>query len=118
MLIRKSDVRAPSLPEEVISVPELNGDVIVRGLTLGARMALSQRFRDKPKSGHGFDHISSLLSLSVLDADGEPIFTTQEWEAWGAVNTTAAINLWDVAWRLSDMDGKQAEKNEKAPISE
>jgi hypothetical protein len=119
MLIRKSDVKAPSLPEEVVSVPELGGDVLVRGLDLGERMNLAHQLTDKSRpSSKDFGHLAPLLELSVLDADGEQLFTAAEWAAWGAKNLAAAVSLWDTAWRLSDIDGKQAEKNATAPTSD
>jgi hypothetical protein len=116
MLIRKADVKAPSLPEEVVTVSELGGDVLVRGLDLGARMHLAHQLKDKSRpTSKDFGHLAPLLEMSVLDADGEQIFTAAEWAAWGAKHLAAAVKLWDVAWRLSDLDGKQAEKNVKAP---
>jgi hypothetical protein len=119
MLIRKADVTAPTLPEEVVPVPELGGDVLVRGLDLGARMSLAHQLKDKSRpTSRDFGHLAPLLALSILDGDGEQIFTADEWAAWGAKNLAAAVNLWDVAWRLSDIDGKQAEKNATAPISD
>ncbi len=114
MLLKRDAVQKPTLPQEVVPVPELGGDVLVRGLGLAARMELQQDFKARTR----FGHIAPLLSLSVLDADDVPIFTAAEWEAWGATNYTAAIRLWDVAWRLSDLDGKEAAKNLEAPISE
>lgn len=65
-----------------------------------------------------FKHLAPLLAPTVLDADDTPLFTEAEWEAWGANNMVAALKLWDVAWRLSDLDGKEAAKNSKAPASD
>lgn len=100
-------------------MPELGGDVLVRGLGLAARVELSQEFRAASgPAARNFGHLAPLLAVSVLDADDEPIFTAAEWEAWGSTNYTAALRLWDIAWRLSDLGGKEAEKNSKAPASE
>jgi hypothetical protein len=119
MRVKKSEVQLPTLPEEVVSVPELGGDVLVRGLGLAERMALSQEFKATTgRITRSFGHLAPLLSASVLDADDEPLFTSAEWEAFGAKHYAAAMNLWDIAWRLSDLDGKEAEKNSKAPASE
>lgn len=117
MRVRREDVQAPVLPEEVVPVPELGGDVLVRGLNLAQRMTLSHAFRTKPDAFVDFGHLTPLLALTVLDADDQPLFTEAEWAAWGAKNTAAAVHLWDVAWRLSDLDGKEAEKNSTAPTS-
>lgn len=119
MRVRKADVPAPTLPEEVVSVPELGGDVLVRGLDLAQRMTLSHSFRTKAGEFVNFGHLVPLLAITVLDADDQPLFTEKEWLAWGSTNErqVAACKLWDVAWRLSDLDGKQAEKNSTAPTS-
>lgn len=113
MLVKRADVQAPTLPEEVVPVPELGGDVVVRGLGLAARLGLQQDF----KASTRFGHMTPLLAACVLADDGLPLYTATEWEAWGAINSASAIKLWDIAWRLSDLDGKEAAKNSKAPIS-
>lgn len=114
MLVKRGDVQKPTLPEEVVPVPELGGDVLVRGLGLSARFALQKDFEGMGR----FGHMMKLLEVSVLDGDFEPIFTAREWEAWGAKNDVAAMRLWDIAWRLSDLDGKEAAKNSTAPTSD
>lgn len=119
MRVKKSAVQIPTLPEEVVAVPELGGDVLVRGLGLAARMSLSQEFKaTSGPASRNFGHLAPLLAASVLDADDEPLFTAAEWEAFGAKHYVAAMGLWDIAWRLSDLDGKEAAKNSKAPASE
>jgi hypothetical protein len=119
MRVKKSEVQAPTLSEELVEVDELGGEVLVRGLGLAARMALSQEFRASAgPAAKSFGHLAPLLAASVLDADDEPLFTATEWEAFGSKHYTAALRLWDIAWRLSDLDGKEAEKNSKAPASE
>lgn len=113
MLVKRADVQAPALPEEVVPVPELGGDVLVRGLGLAARLELQQDFKASTK----FGHMTPLLAACVLVDDG-PLYTAAEWEAWGATHSAAAMRLWDIAWRLCDLDGKEAAKNSKAPTSE
>jgi hypothetical protein len=116
-IIKKSEVVAPALQkEEVIDVPELGGEVIVRAPGLAERLDMSTAHT----TGSKFAHISKLLAVSVLDGDYEPIFTVKQWEAFGRKNgnLAAAMRLWDVAWRLGDFDGEQASKNEEAPTSD
>lgn len=117
MPILKADIPAPLLPQEKIAaVPELGGDVIVRPLMLSDRLALAQEFRanGRPKD---FAHIASLLAYSIVDANHEQLFTADQWEAWGSVHTTAALELWDVAWGLSGLATDAAEKNSEAQNS-
>lgn len=119
MRIKRSAVIAPKLPEELVPVEGLGGDVLVRGLGLSARMDLAQKFKDKQDpASRNFGHLAPLLAVSVLDAEDEPLFSAAEWEAWGVLNNAEFMKLWDIAWRLSDMDGAEAAKNSKAPTSD
>lgn len=116
-LIKKAEVSAPALQkEEIITVPELGGDVIVRGPGLSERLGMA--FSKSPE-GRKFAHLAKLLAVCVLDGDYEPLFTVEQWEAFACNDEklSAAMRLWDIAWRLGDFDGAQAEKNEKAPTS-
>lgn len=117
-LIKKADVVPPEvLPEEEVYVEVLNGSVIVTGAGLGHRLSMAF---GRDNAGKPFGHISRLLAVCVLDGDREPLFTAQQWEAFARKkkNYEAAVILWDIANRLSDLDGKEAEKNEKAPSSD
>ncbi|WP_395406307.1 hypothetical protein ACHMW6_06440 [Pseudoduganella sp. UC29_106] len=114
-LLKKSDVKPVTLIEEVVPVPELGGSVIVRSAGLSERMTLSF----SPQNGKkDFAHMANLLAVCVLDGDHEPLFSPAEWEAFGSKHLAAACGLWDAAWRLSDFNGDQAAKNEKAPNSD
>lgn len=57
-------------------------------------------------------------TLPEEHADDLPLFSAAEWEAWGVKNNADFMKLWDIAWRLSDMDGAEAAKNSKAPTSD
>lgn len=116
MPIKRADIVLPTLPEkQVVSVPEMGGDVIVRPLLLSDRLALAAE-RDKGVA-KSFTHFAALLSVAVVDEDGEPLLTRDEWEAWGARNYAAALRVWDVAWDLSGLDATAAEKNSNAQNS-
>jgi hypothetical protein len=114
-VLKKSQIKPVMMTEEVVEVVELGGSVIVRSLGLAERMALSFAPNEGQKD---FAHMANLLAVSVLDGDHEPVFTAREWEAFGSKYLAAAVRLWDVAFRLADFNGAQAEKNEKAPISD
>jgi hypothetical protein len=117
MLLKRADVQKPTLPQEVVPVPELGGDVIVRGLGLAARMRMHDAFKGMG-SEKSWGHMAVLLEPSVLADDDEPLFSASEWEAFGVAHGPKFWELWDIAWRLSDLDGKEAAKNLKAPTSE
>lgn len=107
MAVKKADVKRPSLPKETKKVDALGGEVVVQGLLLSERLALSAN-RDKP-----FRHISETLAYTVRDADGEPVYSADEWEIFGAQNADTAFELFAIAQRLSGMGGE--EKKDQAP---
>lgn len=106
-LMKRSDVAEPAaLLEEVVEVPELGGDVVVRGLLLRDRLALAL--------GRGADKhamVATLLAATVLDAEGVALWSAEQWERFGARHFHAAMRLFDVARRLCVMDAEEAEKN-------
>ena len=110
-MLKKSALPAPSLLEEIVSVPELGGDVLVRGMLLKDRLEIS--------IVDGYARMSAMLAACVF-ADNEqgepaPLYSADEWERVGARHYAAALKLWDVVRRLSDIDGEVAEKNLPAP---
>ena len=112
-MLKKSAIQAPSpLKEKVVSVPELGGDVLVRGLTLPQRLELQIR--------KGFENLPYMLSVAVLAESEpgkfEPVYTEEEWSLWGVPpkQYIATLTLSEVIRDLSDLDGSQAEKNSKA----
>ena len=105
-VLKKANIAAPVLPMETIEVPELGGEVIVRGMLLRDRIGL---FFDAEKNGHG--QLSKVLAATVVDADHVPVYTQDEWEAFGATHSATVIRLFDVARRLSGLDAEAAAKN-------
>jgi hypothetical protein len=104
-VINKSAIPEPILPKETVEVPSLNGDVIVQGLMLKDRMELLFS-----ESETGRINLSLLLSLTVVDDKGDPLFTQQQWEIFGSTNFVDAMLLFKVAKRLCGFDAKVAEK--------
>jgi hypothetical protein len=105
-VINKANIPAPMLPKEVMSVPEISkeGDVIVRGLLLTDRVRLLQ------KESAGSLGLSVMLAATVVDENNEPIWTEQEWEAFGARHFDVALTIFYKAKELSGLD---AEINKK-----
>lgn len=106
MALNRKDVAKPSLPKEAKQVDALGGEVVVQGLLLSDRLALAVN-KEKP-----YTHIAETLSRTVMDEEGEPIYTTQEWEVFGATHSEDAFELFSIAQRLSGMG---AEKKDEAP---
>lgn len=107
MALKRSDIPRPILPMEAISVAELGGEVIVRGLRLSERLELGTRH--DIEEGYARQMLR-ILAACVIDADHEPIFTVDEWEAFGAKHPKPTVELWDVASRLSGLNAEDAEK--------
>lgn len=107
MTLKKAEIKPPVLPKEAVEVAELGGEVVVRGLLLRERLALF----DAANGSERYGHLSAVLAASVIDGDGEPIYTAQEWEEFGAVHFEAALKLFNVARRLSGLDAEERKKN-------
>lgn len=106
MALSKAEIRKPVLPTEVINLASLGGEVVVRGLLLKDRLAL---FAEASQGGTA--HISRLLAATVVDSHGEPIFSVDEWEIFGATQFDDALALFQVARRMSGLDAEVVEKN-------
>lgn len=104
MVIIKANVPPPVLPKQVVDVPELGGEVIVRGLLL------SDRVRVMNMAASSGVMVSDLLACTVVDAAGDPIYTKADWEEFGASNFNVCLELFKTAKALSGLD---AEVNEK-----
>lgn len=105
MALKRSEIPRPVLPAEAVDVPEIGGEVIVRGLMLSQRLDLGVKYK-----GAGMRQMSAMLALCVVDADGVAVFTEDEWEAFGAGNFDAVLRLSGVAQRLSGFGKDEAGK--------
>jgi len=105
MALKKSDIKPPVLPKETVDVPELGGEVVVRGLLLRDRIAYAL-----DKTGD-MGRFSRFLAASIYTGDGFPVYTAEEWEEFGSRNLDACLRLFQVARRLSGMDTEEAQKN-------
>lgn len=115
-VIKRAEAPTPTLPKETTPVEALGGDVVVRGLLLSERMALQAKLSavrkaDTLDQSEVYTILPLLLSLCVLDADGLPIYTQPEWEAFGARHTNQALAVFAVAWRLCGFDEADTKKN-------
>ena len=107
MALDRSAVTLPALPREDVALPELGGDVTVRGLLLKERMAIFAGLREDG----GFASLAQLLHLAVVGPDDRPLLSEEEWERFGGVHFAAALRVFAVAKRLSGLDAEAVEKN-------
>lgn len=118
-LLRKANIARPSVQKETVSVPELGGDIVVRGTMLDERLALifgvtategeGPATEDDPRER--YTHIARLLAYAVVDADGQPIFSVDDWKEFGGQYYAATLRLYGIAKRLSGMDPEETKKN-------
>lgn len=84
----------PQVQRATVSVPELGGEVIIRGLLLRDRLNLSL-------SGRTLANVARLLEASVIDEEGASLLTADEWERFGSKYADRALELWEKARELS-----------------
>ena len=113
--LKRASVAAPVLPKEAVAVASLGGDLIVRGLLLTERLSVQSKItalqQDAGSAGGVHALLPMLLALCVLDADGVPLWTQDQWQAFGAQQQNEAIALFNAAWRLSGFNQAEEEKN-------
>jgi hypothetical protein len=125
-IIKREDVAAPAdLKRETVPVPALGGDVVITELSLEDRLEFDKHLREastveatpgasppsaraKPKTEKVsrrsvYVHVPQLLAMTVLADDDAPLFTIEQWRAFGARNKSVAIQLFNVSMALSGL---------------
>lgn len=114
-VIKRGEIAAPVVPKETVPVPALDGDVVVRGLLLSERLAVQDQIAKLRKSADDKSSVHAilpvLLAICVLDADSLPVFTQDQWQAFGAKHAGQAVDLFNTAWRLSGFSTADETKN-------
>ena len=121
-LIQRNEVKAPVLRKQTVTVPALNGDVIVRGLLLSELLEKNHVNAENqlPRAGEteqqararaGGRVVSFTLARTVTLGDGKPLYSEEEWDVFGAENPDAVLDLFKVAEQLNGLNKKAVEKN-------
>lgn len=113
VLKREAVQPPPDLAREEATVAGLDGAVIVTELTLDARLDFDALLREKATGAKRAVHamVPHLLAVAVVLEDGEPLYTVAQWRAFGGRHRDAAIELFNVAMRLSGFNGDEPAKN-------
>jgi hypothetical protein len=98
-IVDATTARLPPLPKRTVDVPEMGGEVVVRGLLLTDRLNLGGMVAN----GVDKEIMARTLACTVTDANGAPIWTEAQWEQFGAVEFNAAVRLFMVAQELSGL---------------
>jgi hypothetical protein len=124
LLSRAAILEADDLEYEDLEVPEWGGTVRVRALTGAERDAYEASMRQQ----RGKEFIANLANVraklvvrSVVDDDGERIFSDQDANALGKKSAAALDRIFECSARLSrlsDEDVEELAKNSEAGQSE
>ena len=114
-VVDRAKVAPPVLPKETVEVAAIGGEVVVRGLLLTEYLRMKNRIAQANADHSAEDGVYAilppLLATCVLDASGQPLWTEDEWQAFGAKEPGQALELFNVAARLSGLSRAQDTKN-------
>ena len=122
-LDRSAILGASDITIEEIEIPEWGGFVRVKALTAAQRdqfEADSVQKKGKDTSVNMANIRARLVALTVVDAQGDPMFTRADIHALGDKSGSALGRIWDVATRLSglsDSDIEELTKNSETDQS-
>ncbi|MGH6625142.1 MAG: hypothetical protein ACRECD_01120 [Burkholderiaceae bacterium] len=122
MALERNQIKPPVLPKEAVQVDALGGELIVRGLLLSQRLEMSalNAGLSAPLAGEtelqararaGGRLVANTLARCVVLADGEPMWSADQWDQFGATHPEPVLHLFKVARRLGGHDEEAIEKN-------
>lgn len=116
-ILSKDDIlKAEDLPREVVEVPEWGGAVLVRGLSASERDHFESsivELRGKERKIHLEDIRAKLASLTMIDEQGNRLFSDHEVAALGKKSAQAVQRVFDAAQRLSGISSQDVEEYTK-----
>ena len=104
VLTREQILAAPDVVIEEVDVPEWGGSVLLRTLTAHQAEEWIRRARDpetRQINFHGF--MPALLALTIVDADGQTVFSETDVEALGEKSAEVIRRLYERASKLSSL---------------
>lgn len=114
MFLSRDDIlKAEDLEREVVEVPEWHGSVIVRALNGRERddyEASCVQQRGKSMVRNLVNIRAKLVVRSVVDENGERVFTDQDANALGLKSAAALDRLFEVAAKLSRLSDEDVEE--------
>lgn len=121
-MLERAEVPEPRIAEEETTLAPTDKGIVVRGLTLAHRLALSPRGRkastpqgdeseEEAQARGGMEVAAWQLERQVFLADGTPLYTAQEWLVYGASQQKEFVRVFDIASRLAGLSTEAAEKN-------
>lgn len=112
MTLTRAQAPALELPQAVVHVPELGGEVIVRGFGMPALLRFFAARREAiERLAHLGDAqaqevaagelVPLALHLAVVLDDGLPMYSEAQWQVFGGMHPTAAMALFARVMALS-----------------
>lgn len=122
MALERNQIKAPVLPKEAVQVDVIGGEVIVRGLLLSERLALSAlngqlsqplpgENADLAQARAGAAMVAHTLARVVVLADEQPLYSAIEWDEFGAAHPGDVLELFRISRRLNGFDAGESAKN-------
>lgn len=114
-IVTREQIAPCVLPEETVLAPSVGGDVLVRGMDITQVMRFKSQLRaiGKPRKGEdqatadersGAEMLPILLSMTVLAADGDPVYSAAQWSAFAIKHMGEAMQIAEVSMRLSGLE--------------
>lgn len=121
-VLERAAVAPPQLRTERAQMESLKGEVIVRGRLLAQTLelytlqasALEPREGETPEQAKvraGAELVAHALAHQVVLADGQPMWTAQQWLIHGGEHPQEVVALHAVAQRLAGAVTEDVEKN-------
>jgi hypothetical protein len=112
-LSRADLLAACVLPRETVKVPELNGDVIVQGMSGAQRDAWEASLvegRGKRRKMNTANIRAKLVAQCCVDSDGKRLFSDEDVEALGTARVDVLNRLFGVAQKLSGVSDEDVDE--------
>jgi hypothetical protein len=106
MLTRDSILAAKDFTTRTVNVPEWDGDVLLRGLSSKDR----DNFEAELAATNDMRNLRARLVVkSIVDADGNRLFSDEDADVLGEKNSQVMIKLFDVVRDMSGMSDEELE---------
>lgn len=112
ILSREALLKATAPPQQIVAVPELGGDVIVRGMTGTERDAFEAGLivgKGKHRDVNMTNMRAKLVAFCCIDEAGAPLFSPTDVEALGRTRADVLNRLYTPAAKLSGITEEDAE---------
>lgn len=113
LLTKEQILRVKDIETRTVNVPEWGGDVMVRGMTGIERDQFEAKILDQSgkKTKVNLQNARArLVSISVVDEEGNRLFTENEIVLLGTKSATALSRVYDVAASLSGISDDDIEE--------